>query len=128
MKLNSLLLLPAIIAVGIMPIVSISLFDAQPAFSQTSSPKQEAKDSILTPPPANRPVEKKRGFGFHRPGDGSGSGSGSGSGISVGQPSPEDALRLLCQSNAAHPPAECLQSPVPGGQNQGQNPSSIKNR
>jgi hypothetical protein len=71
MKLNSLLSLPAIIAVGIMPIVSISLFDAQPAFSQKSS-KQEVKDSFLTPPPATPPVEKKPGF--RRPGDGSGSG------------------------------------------------------
>jgi hypothetical protein len=69
MKLNSLLSLPAIIAVGIMPIVSISLFDAQPAFSQKSS-KQEVKDSFLATPPATPPVEKKPGFGLRGSGSG----------------------------------------------------------
>jgi hypothetical protein len=82
MKLNSLLLLPTIIAVGIMPIVSISLFDSQPAFS-----KEETKSSTPTPQSTNPRGKNERGSGsglgpLH---SGSGSGSGAGSQI-VNQP------------------------------------------
>jgi hypothetical protein len=101
MKLNSLLLLPAIIAVGTMPIVSLSLFDAQPAFSK--------EVSTSTP----RPVEKKPGL--------RGSGSGSGP-IEVAPPSPEEELRRKCQDFNNSFLTECRQLSVGQGNNPGNRP------
>jgi hypothetical protein len=91
MKLNSLLLLPAIITVGIMPIVSISLIAPQPAFSQ-EKPKTPNQKPTVT-----KPVKNVRG-------------SGSGSSTSVAdqikianeqqnQLSQEEKDRLKCQQH-----------------------------
>jgi hypothetical protein len=101
MKLNSLLLLPAIIAVGIMPIVSISLFDSQPAFS-----KEETKSSTPTPQSTNPRVKVKNERGL-----GSGSGSGAGSQINNQQPGVGDSVKCLEELRVGIVSAECR----PGG-------------